>query len=217
MLLATKMEMLASPSGFQPRALFPRFLLPLAQVPPTAVGAMLHVVRGDAGPLDSSFLPFLEISRKQQLLNSLETFHPLIPSGSPLRVPRVNPKMTSLETLALGGSPGGSKISRKRFANKRFIAGASETNPILFQLFYQESLSSRDQLDETQSFHSNFSLSFCVSLFPSVCVGSVHETAWEEMLDMFKLSRKKNTISERNSAEGERELTLKIILKTPWE
>ena len=181
------------------------------------VGAMLHVVRGDAGPLDSSFLPFLEISRKQQLLDSLETFHPLIPSGSPLRVPRVNPKITSLETLALGGSPGGSKISRKRFANKRFIAGAPETNPILFQLFYQESLSSRDQLDETQSLHSNFSLSFCVSLFPSVCVGSVHKTAWEEMLDMFKLSRKKNTISERNSAEGERELILKIMLKTPWE
>lgn len=184
--------------------------LPKIPAPPgpgstAGVGAMLHIVRGDPGPSHSSFLPFLEISWKQQLLDSLEMFHPLIPSGSPLRVPRVNPKITSLETLALGGSPGGSKISRKRFANKRFIGGASETKPILFQLFYQESLSPRDQLDETQSLHSNFSLSFCVSLFPSVCVGSVHETAWEEMLDMFKLSRNKKILFPTETLQREKE------------
>ena len=136
---------------------------PLPAIPPplppprstAGAGAMLHVIRGDAGPLYSSFLPFLEISWKQQLLDSLETFRLLIPSGSPLRVHQVNPKTTPPETLALGGSPGGSKISRKRFANKRFIGGASETKAILFQLFYQESLSPQDRLNETQSLHSN--------------------------------------------------------------
>lgn len=129
-------------------------------------------------------------------------------------MPEVNPKTTSLETLALGGSPGRSKISRKRFASKRFIGGASETKRILFQPFYQGSLSPRDRRDKAQSLHSDLLPRLCVSLFPSVCVGSVHETAWEETLDMFKLSKrkkKKTTISERKSAEGERELILKTI------
>lgn len=67
MLLATEMEMLVSLSGFQPHALFLLFP-PLPPPRSTAgVGAMLHVIREDAG----SFLLFIEISRKQQLLDSL--------------------------------------------------------------------------------------------------------------------------------------------------
>lgn len=82
MLLATETEMLVSLSGFQPHALFLLFPPPPPPRSTAGVGAMLHVIRGDAGPLYSSFLLFIEISQKQQLLDSLETFCLLIPQGA---------------------------------------------------------------------------------------------------------------------------------------